>query len=184
MRFSKGERKTLLAMVTTVAVAGSVAYYVTQNNKEVIHTDADLAFTREGDARFTDLNGNLFSFDAYRDHIRVVNIWATWSPLSQTELPALNKVAGELKDKGVVVIAVNRMESGDHAQKFLSRLSDLDNVMFVLDPTDEYYKQVGGFAMPETIVYDRSGAIVLHERGPMKLAEIRIALQKIMQQQK
>ena len=42
-----------------------------------------------------------------------------------------------------------------------------EHIVLLLDPTDNFYKGIGGFAMPETVVYDIEGNISSHTRGSM-----------------
>jgi hypothetical protein len=45
-------------------------------------------------------------------------------------------------------------------------------VILVLDPEDRFYKSIEGFSMPETIIYDRFGNLIQHQRGKLNLGTI------------
>ncbi len=114
---------------------------------------------------YTTLTGEPFSFAAYRGTIRIVHVWASWSPSAARELPIINQVAGEQASNNVVAIAVNRKEPRDRAVAYLSSVGELPNLVYAIDETDAFYRSVGGYAMPETLVYNAAGDIVWHHRG-------------------
>jgi thiol-disulfide isomerase/thioredoxin len=109
-----------------------------------------------------------------------VNTWASWSPLSRDELIALNEVAGEFKDKPITFIALNRREPVSQAQAYLATLPPLPNLTIVIDSTDEFYKEVTGYAMPETVLYTKDGAIWRHERQPLTAEVIRTLANELL----
>lgn len=123
---------------------------------------------------YTDLNGNPIDLSQYEGKVRVVNSWASWCPFCVNELPDLEKLAAEYGGDEVVVLAINRKENPVIAKKFLNKVGQFNNLIFVMDSTDNYYKTTGGFSMPETIFYDREGNIAVHKRGFMKLEEMKV----------
>lgn len=108
----------------------------------------------------------------------VINTWATWCPFCVQELSEFDRVQQEFGNE-VVIIAVNRFESRSQAQNFTEGLG-LDNVLFLLDSGDNFYQNIGGFSMPETLFINAAGEIIHHKRGPMQIAEIRDKIQDIL----
>ena len=114
---------------------------------------------------FTDINGHEVSLDKYLGKVLVVNSWASWSPDSAKELPMLSEVARDYDPKGVKVLAINRAETAATAKRFMRHVNAIDKVELLLDPSDHYYSTIGGYAMPETVIYDEKGDIIVHHRG-------------------
>jgi hypothetical protein len=50
-----------------------------------------------------------------------------------------------------------------------------------LDPTDYYFGNSSGYAMPETIVYARNGEVFLHQRGEIRPEELKQAIDKALE---
>jgi thiol-disulfide isomerase/thioredoxin len=114
----------------------------------------------------------------------VVNSWASWSPFSVQELKDLETIASENKDNNIVFIAINRKEPKENAKLFLQSIQAFSHIQFVIDVGDTYYTSVGGFSMPETVIYDTKGAIVEHKRGNMSIDEIRTLVTTVLEASK
>ncbi|MBI2483914.1 TlpA family protein disulfide reductase [Candidatus Uhrbacteria bacterium] len=102
----------------------------------------------------------------------VLNTWAAWCPFCVNELPDFARVQDEFRDR-VLFVAVNRGEPSSVAIEFTDKLAVTDRMFFLLDPSDSFYRAIGGFSMPETLFVDREGMIRFHKRGPMDETETR-----------
>lgn len=173
----------LIVMLGILLVAGFFTYVVMHKTGDAKDSEATRSLVgKDGEdtkIAYQDLSGESIGLDQYAGKIRIVNSWATWSPLSAEELKNLNTLASELDSSEGVVIAINRSESAAKTKAYLSRLGQLDNIVFVQDQTDAFYDSIEGFAMPETIFYDKTGKIVFRKRGPMQLDEMREKLENI-----
>lgn len=127
-----------------------------------------------------DYNGREVSLSDFAGTVRVVNAWATWCPFCVDELPDFAELQREFGDE-IVVIAIDRAEPKEQAKKFTDRLGVTDELVFLLDPSDSFYKSIGGFSMPETLFIDQDGNIRIHKRGPMEPEEMREKVQQILQ---
>jgi peroxiredoxin len=54
-----------------------------------------------------DMNGKQVSLDDYKGQVVLLNFWATWCGPCQAEMPHLEKMYVDLKEKGFVVLAVS-----------------------------------------------------------------------------
>jgi thiol-disulfide isomerase/thioredoxin len=161
---------TLLIFIVLIALIVGVTYLVRDKAAREEANQADETLFSEGDVSpYVDQNGNGVSLESNLGKIIVVNSWASWSPFSVDELQSLNQFAAEYKDKNVVVIAINRKESKEQAERFLATLPALDNLQIVIDTQDFFYGAVAGYAMPETVYYDTRGTIIEHRQGAVTL---------------
>jgi len=112
--------------------------------------------------------------------LTIINVWASWCPYCVEEMPALSKVADEYPH--IPVVAVNRAETRATADAFLDTLSISDNVHIRYDATDDVYKAIGGFGMPETVFVNSMGEILFHKRGIMSLEELRDIITSLTEQ--
>jgi len=170
----------LLVLIFILALAGTITYYFYKTPNDDAHSDAKRTLS-QAEEKFTNLNGEKVAFKEYEGKVRVVNVWASWSPFSAQELPLLEEVAGAYKDKGVVVIAVNRNEPKELAQRYLETLGTFSDLVVVIDPEDRFYEDVEGFAMPETVFYDARGNISNHKRGNMTKEEMIRLIEEALQ---
>lgn len=183
----KSEKKsTLITLGVIFIIVFCVGFYtfnsINSNNKKGDKVPAATTALSSSDAHvYTDLNLNPVDLQQYKKNVRVVNSWATWSPLSAGELEKLERLAVEYKDKNVVVLAVNRKENPALVKKFLSKTNNYNNLIFILDNTDNFFKTVEGFAMPETIFYDSSGNEVAHYRGVVSYDDMKKNIEAILQ---
>lgn len=119
-----------------------------------------------------DYDGNTVSLSDFQGKNIIVNAWAVWCPFCVKELKEFAELKRELGDK-IEIIAIDRAESLNKVKSFTDELGVSDDLVFLLDPDDSFYRAIGAFSMPETIFVDGEGNILLHKRGPMKLDEMR-----------
>lgn len=164
---------TLIVLSILLLCAAGATYYYKKVPHDAKNSEAQKSLQATEEQAFTDLQGNPFTFDPYKGKVRVVNSWASWTPFSVQELADFDTLAGEYKDKNIAVIAIDRKESKELAQYFLSTIKNFEHVIFAIDTTDSFYASIGGYAMPETVFYDAKGNITFHKQGVMTLEEMR-----------
>lgn len=133
------------------------------------------------------LSGDSLRLDALRDHVVVVNVWATWCPPCVREMPTLQRLHEALAPEGLRVVAVNvdnAMFGADPAELVRAFVDEYGLTFDVLlDPENriESAFQVGG--LPMTFVIDRKGRIRQRVMGarewdaPGMQAELRALLE-------
>lgn len=100
----------------------------------------------------------------------VVNLWASWCPPCQREMPAL--AAAQKRETGVAFFFVNQGEDDIAAQSYLSD-GQLDLANVLIDPAANLGRAVGSRALPTTLFYDAHGRLIdthLGELSPASLA--------------
>lgn len=167
-------KKTLTILGFVIGIASILTYMFIAPHGRFSGLQNDLKKINPAEnASYTDLDGNVVSLESFKGKPLIINSWASWMPFSQTELPLLVKVKNEVGDS-VQILAINRMEQPAVIKSFLSTFSiDTHALLFLVDPTDHFYTAVGGYAMPETLVYDRDGKIIIHTRGTLTEEELR-----------
>jgi peroxiredoxin len=110
------------------------------------------------DFTLKDMNGRNVSLSSLKGKVVLINFWATWCPPCKAEMPSMNKLYSELKDRGFEIVAVSTDNSLSSVKDFLSR-NRLDfPVLF--DETKTAARQYHVFSMPTTFLIDRNGMIV------------------------
>jgi len=102
----------------------------------------------------------------------IINAWTSWCPFCIKELPDFAAIQEEFNGE-LVVLAINRAESLGTAKTYTDDLNITYDLIFLLDPSDNFYSSIGGFSMPETLFVDAEGIIRDHKRGPMDIDEMR-----------
>lgn len=175
--------KNLIIFLTVIilAVVGIVVVKSNSSNPSSENTTSQGAKDLGVVPDFTlqDFEGNTVSLSDFAGKPLVINSWAAWCPFCRDELIAFASIQKELGDQ-IATIAIDRAESLDVARSFPEKLGITDDLVFLLDPDDSFYKAIGGFAMPETIFVDADGSIVEHKRGPMDEKEIREKIKSIL----
>ncbi|USN87840.1 MAG: TlpA family protein disulfide reductase [Candidatus Nomurabacteria bacterium] len=174
----------LTIMSTVLLLVAAVTYYVVYQNNHSINKVTQEIFaepTAPEAEPYTDLEGNKSDLEQYLGRTMVVNSWASWSPFSKSDLETLAMLAEKYQQKDVVFLAINRKESKQQAQRFLNTILGNTNVQLVLDPRDHFYKSIGGYAMPETVIYDSRGNMVTHIHGSINQREVEAALDTLLE---
>jgi thiol-disulfide isomerase/thioredoxin len=176
---------TLLILLVILLLTAWVVYLVQQRSAErtLLGSEAATAFNYgTSTTNFTDFDGNQTNLAQFLGKTLVVNSWASWAPASVNELKLLTTVAKDYKEQGVIVIGINRAETRTTAEAFLNTLGLTDEVLLIVDADDRYYGAIGGFSMPETVIYDTKGNIVKHKRGQITEAELTLVLDEALAQ--
>lgn len=179
MEFGRSEKKTLVLLVVVILILLLAFSLWKYHKKTSINEETLSVFTvEEGEAPYSDLYGKPVALDTYLGQPLVVVSWASWSPFSEGDIKMLSELSQEYSQAGFM--AINRKEPKEQAQRYVNSIGDTPGVLIVLDPRDEFYNAVGGYAMPELVIYDRSGEIVLHERGVANKDLIKATLNSLL----
>lgn len=133
------------------------------------------------DFSFPDRTGTPVRFENVDAELRVITFWASWSPYSKTELPALAKLKDEYGRK-IEIVAINRDANPNDGRAFFDSLELKDALVEVYDTEDTYYKTVGGYNMPETVFVNGGGGVLKHVHGPMTYDEMRATIEYLLNQ--
>ena len=109
------------------------------------------------DFTLADLDGNQVSLSDFRGKAVFINFWASWCPPCRAEMPEIEAVHQEYKDKGVVVIGVDIAESEDTVRQYVQRGGY--SWTFVMDTTGEVAGDYGIMSIPTNFFLDREGII-------------------------
>jgi cytochrome c biogenesis protein CcmG/thiol:disulfide interchange protein DsbE len=126
-----------------------------------------------------DAGGMSVTLSKVKGTVKVVNFWASWSPYSREELPALARLKQSYGDT-VTAIALDRDTDPADGRQFLASLGLGNDLLFVYDQGDTYFTQVGGYNMPETLILDADGRILEHVHGPMTEDALHAAIDRAL----
>ena len=136
------------------------------------------SFKKEYSLTLTDMDGKPVHLSDYAGKLVVAYMWASWCPYCGAEIENLAKLKQTYGDS-IAIIAVNRAEPAADAKSYIARLTGVDGIQFLLDPSDSFFKSIGGYAMPETVFIKSDGTVLFHQRGPMQIDEVNAKLKQL-----
>lgn len=111
----------------------------------------------------TDLDGKSHGLEQYRGKIILLNFWATWCKPCMTEMPAMQTVYDQLRDKGFVVLAVNELEDEARVREHIQNYKHTFPVL--LDRENKVANQYGVFGLPVSVFIDQRGVVQEYIKG-------------------
>src|ERR1044071_5903517 len=115
---------------------------------------------------FTVLNteGKKVSIKDFRGKTLFLNFWATWCVPCREEMPAMEKLYEEFKDKNFVVFAINVKDRKQEALAFVKELKITYPIAF--DPEAEVAALYGAWGLPTTYIINAKGEGLARAWGP------------------
>ena len=111
----------------------------------------------------TDLNGRAQNLKDYRGKIVLLNFWATWCKPCTTEMPAMQASYDRLRDKGLVVLAINELED---TPKVIEHIRTYGHTFPVLMDSDNRVANLYGVVgLPVSVFIDETGTIREYIKG-------------------
>ena len=111
--------------------------------------DFNLENLRGGNSGLTDYNGKVV----------LLNFWATWCMPCRDEMPGMETLWQNYREKGFVVVAVSIDEGSKKRVETFNRLLDL-SFPVLLDPESEVNDLYKVSNMPTSFLIDRNGKII------------------------
>ncbi|MBI4637567.1 MAG: TlpA family protein disulfide reductase [Candidatus Rokubacteria bacterium] len=108
--------------------------------------------------------GKSFRLSAQRGKLVLVNFWATWCPPCREEMPAMERLYRQHRDRGFVMVAVSLDADPAVVRPFVAERGFTFSVG--LDPKMQVANAYGVRALPSSFVIDRSGNLAALAIGP------------------
>jgi thiol-disulfide isomerase/thioredoxin len=140
----------------------------------IVATSATLALARQGsaaggtlvelvprralaEAAFRDADGAERRLADFAGQGLVVNLWATWCPPCVEEMPSLDRLARQVRNDGIEVLALSQDRGGTEVVRaFYGRLG-IRHLGLWLDPRGAAARAWGARGLPTTLIVDRAG---------------------------
>ena len=119
--------------------------------------EADDERRQRADFTLTDLEGKPWTLSALHGKVVLVNFWATWCPPCRKEMPDIEALYDQFKDRGLVVLAISQ-EDAAKVKPFIAQRGFTYPVL--LDPGGTVNRLFVVEGIPKSFVYDRSGKLV------------------------
>lgn len=106
---------------------------------------------------FTDEGGKEQTLAALRGSGVVVNFWATWCAPCVKEMPALDKLAQQLKPRGVVVLALSSDRDGAPVVRRFYDKNGITNLPVSIDAMSKVGRELEVGGLPTTVFFGADG---------------------------
>lgn len=107
-----------------------------------------------------DSEGNTFDYASTKGKVVLINFWATWCPPCIAEMPGLEKLYNDYKDKVIFLFVSN--EDNEKVSRFLTK----NNYSFkVHKPVTKYLEAFDVSSIPRTFLIDKKGNIIIDKTG-------------------
>ena len=130
---------------------------------------------REFDVTLTGLDGTKYRLRELRGKVVLLNFWATWCPPCRREMPDLDELHRQSKDRGLVVLAVTDDDVAavrEYAQK------NSYSFPIVLDSGRSSFEKYRVVGYPSSVIIDRQGGIAAAFMGARSRAGFARALER------
>ncbi|SCA55724.1 exported hypothetical protein [Candidatus Terasakiella magnetica] len=106
---------------------------------------------------FTTQDGKSVFIEDYKGKTVLLNLWATWCPPCIREMPALNELAKDFKDKDFVVLAVATGRQGREQPDAFLKKRDLTDMVSVHDKKQDFLRKMDINNLPVSFLIDKQG---------------------------
>lgn len=115
------------------------------------------------DFTLPDLNGQARQLSQFRGKIVLLNFWATWCKPCTTEMPAMQASYDHLRDKGLVVLAVNELEDDAKVREHIKSYGHTFPVL--MDHDNRVANMYGVYGLPVSVFIDERGVVQEYIKG-------------------
>lgn len=116
------------------------------------------------DFTLKDLKGTQVTLKNFKGRVVFLNFWATWCPPCRREMPSMERLYKQLKDRDFTMLAVDMQESEKQVRAFISEFSL--SFPALLDLNGDISSLYGIVGLPTTYIIDREGKIIGKAVGP------------------
>jgi thiol-disulfide isomerase/thioredoxin len=102
-----------------------------------------------------DMDGKRWTLAALAGRVVLLNFWATWCEPCRLEMPSLEALAGQHRDRDLLILAVNYRESAEVIRGFLERMPYRATIL--LDADGDAATEWTPRVFPSTVLIGRNG---------------------------
>jgi thiol-disulfide isomerase/thioredoxin len=164
----------IIATVVVIALISTVGVMLLGGHREVSPGVVLPGATVSGktappDFDIKTIDGRAIKLSSLRGKVVVLDFWATWCPPCREEIPQLVRLSGQMSARGVEVVGLHIDDRGRSSPEDIRRMIDHFGINYTVGlATDDMFTAYLGAeetAIPQTLVFDRSGQAIAHFVG-------------------
>ena len=138
--------------------------------------------TAAPDFTLVDLAGRRVGLKEFHGRVVFLNFWATWCGPCRDEMPMMEALHRQFKDRGLAVVAVNFKEDKASVRHFFDELGL--TFQGLLDTHGDVSESYGALSLPLTYLIDRNGRFVGKAVGirPWDSADAKALIEDLLEQ--
>jgi thiol-disulfide isomerase/thioredoxin len=109
------------------------------------------------------MDGEKFSNDSLKGKVVLLQFWATWCKFCRGDQPVVDELTREFADRGLVVLAVDYLESKKTVNRYLSQMPRACKIVLTEDTNLVAMYQAKSF--PLYVLIDRDGNVAGTQKG-------------------
>ncbi len=138
---------------------------------------AAMTGTEAPDFTLKDVDGQSVDLKNYRGKVVLVDFWASWCPPCQEEMPHLEQMHRELRERGLVVLGLDVGESAETVRDFAREHHYTFTLLLGAEPEIAAKYHVDGY--PTVFMVDRAGKIAARFSG-MPQTDLRAEVERAL----
>jgi len=178
-------RKFIIVIISVALLAAVGGYYMQQwwrtggtlvridNSAQNTPTENSDSKEKRPDFTLLDIKNKSRSISEWDNKVILINFWATWCPPCVREVPTLDKLNTDFKDKGFVVIGI-AIDSLDAVVDFVDPLDLKYPILLAeqqgIELSQAYGNRLG--ILPFSIIVDRQGFIIHQQPGEITYEQV------------
>jgi peroxiredoxin len=127
------------------------------------------------------VDGATIALDDHKGQVVLINVWATWCPPCQVEMPAIEAVYQRYRDQGFSVLAVNQGEERETVQAFMRDYGL--SFPALLDHEGAVSRAYRAHSLPSSFFIDRRGIIRTIYLGPISRGALAGTVEQLLREQ-
>lgn len=164
----------------TVGAIGMVAIAVTVRSLDKVLISPPAINEVSPSTIVKDISGRTVDLKSFTGKLLAINVWATWCPPCEREMPMLRAV--ERANRDIVFLYVNYGESTETVRTFLED-QGIDDSNVMLDSTLRATRPYTAGLIPSTLFIAPSGQLVDRAIGEMSEATLTRKLESLREKQ-
>ena len=164
MKLTFSSKISLAIFIIVLSVILSVGFFLQHTSAENKRYDLNFGVqeysgpTEAIDFTLKDIDNKKVSLRNYRGKIVMLNFWATWCTPCRIEMPSMEKLHRQFKDRGLVVLAVASGENAESVSTFVKEHKITFSAL--LDSDQEVTDDYKVWALPTTYFINAEGKII------------------------